>query len=71
VSERASGSSAPPNPTAALRRAAELVPRPLDPIRSIKVKISILLLVSGGAGLAYLWSSTAGSPRSARSRSPC
>jgi len=55
VSERASGSSAPRNPTAALRRAAELVPRPLDPIRSIKLKISILLLVSGGAGLAYLW----------------
>ncbi|MCX6463107.1 MAG: ATP-binding protein [Pseudonocardiales bacterium] len=29
--------------------------RPLDPVRSIKLKISILLLVSGGAGLAYLW----------------
>lgn len=32
-----------------------LLPRPLDPIRSIKLKISILLLASGGAGLAYLW----------------
>jgi signal transduction histidine kinase len=29
--------------------------RPLDPVRSIKLKISILLLVSGGVGLAYLW----------------
>jgi signal transduction histidine kinase len=40
---------------AALNRLAELVPRPLDPVRSIKLKISILLLASGGAGLAYLW----------------
>ncbi|MBW0119480.1 sensor histidine kinase [Pseudonocardia abyssalis] len=29
--------------------------RPLDPVRSIKLKISILLLASGGVGLAYLW----------------
>jgi signal transduction histidine kinase len=34
---------------------SDLVPRPLDPVRSIKLKISILLLASGGAGLAYLW----------------
>lgn len=33
----------------------ELLPRPLDPIRSIKVKITVLLLASGGAGLLYLW----------------
>ena len=33
----------------------ELLPRPLDPVRSVKLKISILLLVSGGVGLAYLW----------------
>ncbi|MCY7343781.1 MAG: HAMP domain-containing protein [Pseudonocardia sp.] len=32
-----------------------MIPRPLDPIRSIKLKISILLLASGGAGLTYLW----------------
>jgi signal transduction histidine kinase len=38
-----------------LRRAADLLPRPLDPIHSIKLKISILLLASGGAGLTYLW----------------
>jgi signal transduction histidine kinase len=35
---------------------ADLLPRPLDPIPSIKVKMSALLLVSGGAGLLYLWS---------------
>lgn len=29
--------------------------RPLDRIRSIKLKISLLLVVSGGAGLVYLW----------------
>ncbi|GAA3241977.1 ATP-binding protein [Pseudonocardia petroleophila] len=29
--------------------------RPLDRVRSIKLKISILLLASGGVGLAYLW----------------
>jgi signal transduction histidine kinase len=34
---------------------ADLLPRPLDPVRSVKLKISILLLASGGAGLAYLW----------------
>ncbi|WP_214405116.1 HAMP domain-containing sensor histidine kinase [Pseudonocardia lacus] len=34
---------------------SDVIPRPLDPVRSIKLKISILLLASGGAGLAYLW----------------
>lgn len=34
---------------------AELLPRPLDPVRSVKLKVSILLLVSGGVGLTYLW----------------
>ncbi|GLZ37335.1 ATP-binding protein [Actinokineospora sp. NBRC 105648] len=33
----------------------ELLPRPLDPVRSIKVKIGILLVASGAAGLAYFW----------------
>jgi signal transduction histidine kinase len=43
--------------TVAERTAAlvELLPRPLDPVRSVKLKISILLLASGGVGLAYLW----------------
>ena len=34
---------------------ADLLPRPLDPVRSVKLKISILLLASGGAGASYLW----------------
>jgi signal transduction histidine kinase len=34
---------------------ADLLPRPLDSVRSVKLKISILLLASGAAGLAYLW----------------
>lgn len=34
---------------------ADRLPRPLDPVRSIKLKISILLLASGAAGLGYLW----------------
>jgi signal transduction histidine kinase len=33
----------------------ELLPRPLDPLGSVKLKISVLLLASGGAGAAYLW----------------
>ena len=32
----------------------DLLPRPLDPVRSVKLKISILLLASGAAGLGYL-----------------
>lgn len=36
-------------------RHADRLPRPLDAVRSIKLKISILLLASGGAGLGYLW----------------
>lgn len=34
----------------------ELLPRPLDPVRSIKVKLGILLVSSGAAGLAFFWS---------------
>ncbi len=34
---------------------ADLLPRPLDPVRSIKLKMSILLLGSGAAGIVYLW----------------
>jgi signal transduction histidine kinase len=33
----------------------DVLPRPLDPLRSIKLKISILLLGSGAAGIVYLW----------------
>jgi signal transduction histidine kinase len=34
----------------------DLLPRPLDPIRSIKLKLSILLVASGCAGVAVFWS---------------
>lgn len=33
----------------------DLLPRPLDPVRSIKLKLGILLVCSGTAGLAYFW----------------
>ncbi|WP_026425516.1 HAMP domain-containing sensor histidine kinase [Actinokineospora inagensis] len=33
----------------------EWLPRPLDPVRSIKLKISILLVASGVTGLLYFW----------------
>jgi signal transduction histidine kinase len=38
---------------AAVNRALDLLPRPLDPVRSIKLKLGILLVASGCAGLAY------------------
>jgi signal transduction histidine kinase len=34
---------------------ADLLPRPLDRVRSVKLKVSILLLVSGAVGLGYLY----------------
>jgi signal transduction histidine kinase len=33
----------------------DLLPRPLDPVRSIKLKLGILLLASGSAGLLVFW----------------
>ena len=33
----------------------DLLPRPLDPVRSIKVKIGILLVASGAVALGYFW----------------
>ncbi|MFD0821842.1 ATP-binding protein [Micromonospora zhanjiangensis] len=36
-------------------RAFDLLPRPLDPVRSIKVKLGILLVASGAAGMSYFW----------------
>src|SRR5207249_6834267 len=38
-----------------LEALGELLPRPLDPLRSITLKISILPLGSGAAGAVYLW----------------
>jgi signal transduction histidine kinase len=32
-----------------------LLPRPLDPVRSIKLKLGILVVASGTAGLAFFW----------------
>jgi signal transduction histidine kinase len=40
---------------AAVNWALDLLPRPLDPVRSIKLKLGILLVASGCAGLAYFW----------------
>lgn len=34
----------------------EELPRPLDPVRSIKLKLCILLMASGVAGFAFFWS---------------
>ncbi|SER31235.1 sensor histidine kinase [Actinokineospora terrae] len=42
----------------------ELLPRPLDPVRSMKLKISILLVASGTAGLAYFWADVGWIPAS-------
>jgi signal transduction histidine kinase len=38
-----------------VNRALDLLPRPLDPVRSIKMKLGILLVSAGFAGLAYFW----------------
>jgi signal transduction histidine kinase len=38
---------------ARLDRALDLLPRPLDPIRSIKLKLGIVLVASGATALAY------------------
>jgi len=38
---------------AAVLRGLDLLPRPLDPVRSIKLKLALLLTVSAAAGLTY------------------
>lgn len=38
-----------------VREALDLLPRPLDPIRSVKLKMSLLLFASGAVGVGYLW----------------
>ncbi|GIF71059.1 HAMP domain-containing sensor histidine kinase [Asanoa siamensis] len=38
-----------------LNRGLDLLPRPLDPVRSIKLKLALLLVASAAAGLAYFW----------------
>src|SRR5690606_35115391 len=32
-----------------------ILPRPLDPVRSIKMKLGLLVVTSGFAGLVYFW----------------
>jgi signal transduction histidine kinase len=39
----------------AFARLSATLPRPLDPVRSIKVKLGLLVVVSGFAGLVYFW----------------
>ncbi|MFC5060086.1 HAMP domain-containing sensor histidine kinase [Saccharothrix xinjiangensis] len=41
--------------TRAVSAVAELLPRPLDPVRSIKLKIGILLVAAFAAGFAFFW----------------
>ncbi|MFC4128722.1 HAMP domain-containing sensor histidine kinase [Nocardia rhizosphaerae] len=36
-------------------RLAELLPRPLDPLRSIKLKLAVLMVSSGAVAFAYFW----------------
>ncbi len=38
-----------------LARLTAILPRPLDPIRSIKMKLGLLVVASGLAGLVYFW----------------
>jgi signal transduction histidine kinase len=38
-----------------MNRFWDLLPRPLDPVRSIKLKLGILLVAAGFAGLAVFW----------------
>ncbi|MEV5691569.1 HAMP domain-containing sensor histidine kinase [Micromonospora globbae] len=38
-----------------VRQALDLLPRPLDPVRSIKVKLGVLVVASGAAGVGYFW----------------
>jgi signal transduction histidine kinase len=38
-----------------LWRLTSALPRPLDPVRSIKMKLGMLVVCSGGAGLTYFW----------------
>lgn len=36
-------------------RLAPVLPRPLDPVRSIKAKLGLVVVASGAAGLCYFW----------------
>jgi signal transduction histidine kinase len=45
-----------------LTRFFDALPRPLDPVRSIKLKLGFLLVSSGAAGLSYFWYKIGGIP---------
>lgn len=38
-----------------LARLTAILPRPLDPVRSIKIKLGLLVLIPGCIGMAYFW----------------
>jgi signal transduction histidine kinase len=38
-----------------VRRLADALPRPLDPVRFIKLKLGVVLLVAGAAGMTVFW----------------
>ena len=38
-----------------IARLMDLLPRPLDPVRSIKLKLGMLLVAAGFAGLSVFW----------------
>src|SRR5262249_30153008 len=42
-------------PVTLLARLTARLPRPLDPVRSIKLKLGLLVCVSGAIGLSYFW----------------
>jgi signal transduction histidine kinase len=44
------------SPSGQALRVLELLPRPLDPVRSIKIKLGLLVIVSGSLGLLFFWS---------------
>src|SRR5262249_55958020 len=41
--------------TVKLARWTALLPRPLDPVRSIKLKLGLLVVASGATGITYFW----------------
>ncbi|MFD5179074.1 ATP-binding protein [Nocardia sp. NPDC058379] len=42
-------------PRTFLDRVADRMPRPLDPLRSIKMKLAVLMVCSGAVAFAYFW----------------
>jgi signal transduction histidine kinase len=55
ASEARAGHSRYRRMTTLVGRVLDQLPRPLDPIRSIKLKLSLLLVASGSAGVVVFW----------------